>query len=69
MQLYIILWPLSLLSSLTHTHTHTHTHTALTLSNWLLDLDEGSLTLSASGVPGTDHSGLNCRAFTLVNEM
>ena len=48
---------------------HTHTHTALTLSNWLLDLDEGSLTLSASGVPGTDHSGLNCRAFTLVNEM
>jgi len=53
----------------THTqHTNTHTHTALTLHTWLLDLNEGSITLSVAGVSATDHSSLNCNAFTLVSD-
>ena len=53
---------------LTPSHSHMHTLTALVLSSWLLDLDEGSLTLSASGVSGSDHSALDCTKFTLVSQ-
>ena len=55
----------------THTHTHMHTHTYTSdfdLFAWQLDLDEGSLSLTAAGIASTDHSQLDCTRFTLVSD-
>ncbi len=40
----------------------------LVLSRFELDLDEGSLVLSAAGVGATDPTGLDCTRFTIVSE-
>ena len=59
---------MTLMTLLPLTPSHILTLAALALDRWLLDLNEGSLTLSASGVPGTDHSTLDCTKFTLVSQ-